>query len=271
MPNIKISQYMEQIKTEELKQIQLQIMDDVHSFCLENNIKYFLAYGTLIGAIRHKGFIPWDDDIDIAMPRPDYEKFIRLYKKHKNYQVFEHSINKKYHFCYAKVADTRTVMNEYMYKKEQFGVYIDIFPIDGISKRHNQIARSLQLVKFINTKRAIISMHTRNILKNIVLLLGKIILSTTSIEKLLQKSYENATLVNYNSSDEVGNIAYPTNEKEIINKKYLEQTIDHEFENRIYKIPQGYDLWLRQLYGDYMKFPPKEQQVTHHNFTAYWK
>lgn len=262
---------MKLIKTEELKQIQLQIMDDVHSFCMENNIMYVLAYGTLIGAIRHKGFIPWDDDIDIAMPRPDYERFIQLYKNRKNYQVFEHSINKRYHFSYAKVADTRTIINEYMYEKQQYGVYIDIFPIDGINQHYNQIIRSLQLIKFINTKRAIISIHTRKPLKNIILLLGKIILSTTSIEKLLQKLYKNATLANYNSSDKVGNIVYPTNDKEIIDKKHIEKTIDHEFENRIYKIPQGYDFWLRQLYGDYMKFPPKEQQITHHKFTAYWK
>ena len=118
------------INVEELKHIQLDMLSDIAEFCEQNNIKYFLAYGTLIGAIRHKGYIPWDDDIDICMPRPDYDKFLSLYnKKDSAYKAVAFELDENYKLPFAKVNDTRTVMWETMYDQDVFGVYIDVFPL----------------------------------------------------------------------------------------------------------------------------------------------
>ena len=100
-----------EINVEELKQIQLNILKFVDKFCKENNLKYYLAYGTLLGAVRHKGYIPWDDDIDIIMFREDYEKFVTTFKD-VNYKVFATEVNSKYPYPFAKVGDTRTYFEE---------------------------------------------------------------------------------------------------------------------------------------------------------------
>lgn len=89
---------MKVILIEELKLLQREILDDIVQFCEEHGLRYFLAYGTLLGALRHKGYIPWDDDIDIHMPRPDYERFLTLYNERNcDYRVVTHDIERRYH------------------------------------------------------------------------------------------------------------------------------------------------------------------------------
>lgn len=136
---------------EELKSIQLGILKDVHDYCSSTNITYWLAYGTLLGAIRHNGYIPWDDDIDIAMPREHYEKFIQSYKK-KNTVVYSCSNNKKYILHFAKVYDTRTILKEYANMNIETGVYIDIFPIDNVpdfKKQQDQLCRKISFYRHV--------------------------------------------------------------------------------------------------------------------------
>lgn len=126
---------MRLISFEEHKKIQLSILRDIDVFCQKNQIKYFLAFGTLLGAIRHKGFIPWDDDIDIAMPRPDYNKFILSFNGMvDNLKVLAPEIDLDYYAPYANVYDTRTVLEEKgtSHLKFEIGVKIDVFPIDGV-------------------------------------------------------------------------------------------------------------------------------------------
>ena len=101
----------------EIRAIQLDIMQDIHDFCEQNSIRYFLCAGTLIGAIRHNGYIPWDDDIDIMMPRPDYDRFMDIYNSKGGYYKFiDHKINNKYALPFGKVYDDRTILDEMMYK-----------------------------------------------------------------------------------------------------------------------------------------------------------
>ena len=128
---------MRQITLQEIKDIQLDILKDVDSFCEKNNIRYYLAGGTLLGAIRHKGFIPWDDDIDIIMPRPDYIKFIQGYENEcdKNYKLTSIDNNKQHLYTFAKIFDMRTLKIEDSISynnKNMDGIGIDIFPMDGL-------------------------------------------------------------------------------------------------------------------------------------------
>ena len=125
---------MKNISDLELKKIELNILKDVHDYCVGNNLKYYLWYGTLLGAVRHHGFIPWDDDVDIAMPRKDYDYFIKHYISEK-YNVEACETVSTYQMPFAKVYDINTIKKEPIYYKKGVtrGVDIDIFPLDEIS------------------------------------------------------------------------------------------------------------------------------------------
>ena len=118
---------------QELRQIQMGILDEVHRFCESHNLRYFLSSGTLIGAVRHKGYIPWDDDIDIYMPRKDYEEFLQIYHdKNGVYRAINPQVESHYYYTFAKVVDLRTKMVETDTEGYEIGVYMDIFPVDYV-------------------------------------------------------------------------------------------------------------------------------------------
>lgn len=260
-----------QIGLAELKKIQLDMLIDVADFCAKNQISYFLAYGTLIGAIRHKGYIPWDDDIDICMPRPDYDKFLKLYNNKKSpYRVVDFSINNSYKLPFAKVNDTRTIIWETMYDKDVFGIYLDVFPIDGCDKTGKIIKRSMRLGQFLNAKKAILG-NSRTFKKNVIIAIGKCFLAFVSVKKLLLKMKELTKEIPYEKAEYVANIMYSYGNCEIMRKEELEETVSKEFEGHIFKVPKAYDLYLRQIYDDYMKLPPIEKRVSTHTFEAWWR
>ena len=118
---------------QELRQIQMGILDEVHRFCESHNLRYFLSSGTLIGAVRHKGYIPWDDDIDIYMPRKDYEEFLQIYHDENGvYRAINPQVESHYYYTFAKVVDLRTKMVETETEGYEIGVYMDIFPVDYV-------------------------------------------------------------------------------------------------------------------------------------------
>ena len=124
---------MKRVTPEELKTIQLDLLQKTADFCEQNGLRYFLCGGTLLGAIRHKGYIPWDDDIDIAMPRPDYDRFCMTFNQPNSvYRVKSLFTHPNYICAFAKVYDNRTLLKELHYKGIHFGVYIDILPVDGV-------------------------------------------------------------------------------------------------------------------------------------------
>lgn len=261
---------MKTIEINELKSIQLEILKNVAEFCDEHQIRWMLAYGTLLGAVRHKGYIPWDDDIDIMMPRQDYEKFFCLYNKQKNvYKAEEHSINKKYILPFGKVHDTRTVLKEIRYNNIEMGIYIDIFPIDGSLPNIKMIKRVDYLKKMIIAKYANWG-GNRNFINNVKLLLAKIIRLFISDEKLFKELREICTINNYDNSSYVGYTA-DSLVLEKIPKSALQSVIDAPFEGLNFKIPLGYHEVLTVFYGDYMKLPPVEKRKQQHYFVAYWK
>ena len=261
---------MKEIGLDELKSIELGILQDVADFCDECEITYFLAYGTLIGAIRHKGFIPWDDDIDIAMPRPDYDKFIRLFNERESkFKVVAMENNKKYGLSFAKVHDTRTALYETQYKQDVYGVYIDVFPIDGV-KDKKQIFQLRKINLMLHTKKA--NFTQRKFSKKIINFFGKILLLPFSIHCIVKVIDIMARKYPFGSTPMAGSICDTVaGERAMIDTSVFEGFLMQEFEGRKYKIPIGYDKWLRRIYGDYMQLPPIEKRVTHHVFKAWWK
>ena len=257
-----------EIKLEELKKIQLDILDCVAKFCDDNGISYFLAYGTLLGAIRHKGYIPWDDDIDIALPRSDFKKFMDIFNNSQKYdfKVVEYQ-------TYAKVYNVNTELYEGLNADVNIGVNIDLFPIDGLGNDKESAISTLKkstLLYKLYVSKILSFRKSRKWYKNLFLFFIKILLlivPRNSLKKYICRLGNN----NFYDSKYVGMIVAPYGANELMLKSVFEKNIDVYFENRIYKIPFGYDEYLRNLYGNYMEYPPKEKQVSHHLFKAYWK
>ena len=260
---------MRAITLDELKSIQLDLLQKTADFCEKNGLRYFLCGGTLIGAIRHKGYIPWDDDIDIAMPRPDYDLFVKTFNQFDNYyQVVNLDTNSEYAYCFAKVYDNRTILNELHYPGDTFGVYIDVFPADGV-RDANQIMKIKFLHKILKTKRA--NYYQRTALKKIINTLGKLLLLPFSAHKIASWMDNEARKYAFGSLPKAGVIANPFGPGEMVDKSVFDSDMYREFEGRKFRIPIGYDTWLRSVYGDYMQLPPEEHRVTHHTFEAWWK
>lgn len=261
---------MKEINQEELKTIQLDILKSVADYCEANGLIYFLGYGTLLGAVRHKGYIPWDDDIDILMPRPSYEKLLKGFNNNsKTIKAIDFSLNPDYPLPFAKVYDCRTMLSEDFYKdKPTYGIYIDIFPLDGFRNLSN-VKKIVRLNKYLNSKKALID-GKRSFAKNVIIGIGKILLMFTSKSKIINKMQRIAAEVPYEKSDKICSMFSPYSVKEVCDKTLLEETIMGEFEGFEFRIPKNYDTYLRMIYCDYLKLPPVEKRVAHHTFTAWW-
>lgn len=255
---------MKELSLDEIKRIEIKILKDVKEFCDENDITYFLACGTLLGAIRHKGFIPWDDDVDIMMPRPDYIRFLNVYNN-KKYKLLKPSEGR---FYYAKIYDPNTIKLEEgtdysLY--EPIGIDIDVFPLDGIVNDKKIIDKLYKRSSFFETLLNLSNQpifYRKNPIKSINRIIPRII-GRKNLVKLIEK---NAQTYDYDGSEYVIRMRKSSNgftgalEKKVYDKSYM------IFEGETYCVPKGYDIWLSSFYGtDYMKIPSIDKIKTHKN------
>ena len=260
---------MLKLDIEEVKRIQLQILADIHKYCENNDIEYFLPYGTLIGAIRHNGYIPWDDDIDICMTRPNYDRFINEYNgTNPDYLCVSFEYDQRFLYTFAKVMDKNTVLIENTRIKYNLGVNIDVFPIDGINDDVELLKKQIHLKRQSDIKSLKLS-KKRHFLKNLVLIAGRVFLFAKSHKKIIQQMVRNATLHKYELAYNICCVSYGSDIDKPFPKKSLEERCLCVFEDGYYYIPAEYDSYLRSLYEDYMALPPEEKRVTHHSYTAY--
>lgn len=269
---------MRELTVEETKKIELDILIKVAEFCEKHGLKYFLAYGTLIGAVRHKGFIPWDDDIDIHIPREDYNKLIESFNKDKDdaHLLLISPYDDFAQHTYVKIVDTRTVKKEKNkeYTKGLLGIDIDVFPLDGepedektFVRFYKKLQRIYKLHYYVtfNEKEHDISWKTKLFLK----FLKKVIRDKN---KLIDKASKIHAKYPYAESKYVGVVESVFNfKKNRFLKEFFEESILLEFEGYMFESPKYYDEILTLFYGDYMKLPPKDKQVTHHVHKTYIK
>ncbi len=265
---------MRSINSAELKSIQLEILNVVAEFCNSNEIKYFLCYGTLLGAVRHQGYIPWDDDIDIAMLRSDYEKFVSSFNFYNcQYKVYTVKNTSCFPFPFAKVAFENSIIEELSDNmKNNIGINIDIFPIDDIP---NNTVEQKKLMHNIRTQRgvldakAIVINSKRDFYKNAVLYFAKLIFKFIKPNEIVNRIIKLAAKYNDSQSENVGVIVWGYGEREIVSRNLFKEQVKMKFEGNYYSVPKGYHEWLSSIYGDYMELPPVEKRISHHGFKAY--
>lgn len=258
-----------------LHEVDISITKEFIKICDKYGLKYYMIGGTMLGAIRHQGFIPWDDDIDLGMPREDYEKFLSVAQKElpANYSIVNYKTDKNYQYYITRILDKETkVIEERIGNDNKYThASIDIFPIDGTP--NNKLLRKIYFFRVI-FHRAMMSLcyrdsidrkRKRGILENIALLFLEkfpITLFTTPykqkeiIDKLLRKN-------NFENSEYIGNIMGAYRTKEIVPKSFYGEGKMYKFEDIELRGLDKYDEYLKWTYGDYMKLPPEDQRKTH--------
>ena len=244
-----------------------------HNYCAEQGLRYYVIGGTMLGAVRHKGFIPWDDDIDVGMPRPDYDRLCSLLAKQSDppYLLETPGAADDFPYLYAKLYDPQTTMIEKKRMAVVRGVFLDIFPLDGLGKDEETAkAHYKKIKKKINLHTAMVCAlrKGRSFKKNLAVLIARMIpgfiLSPRKLAKqieFLQKTYD------FDDSLYISNTAGAWGAKENFPRSVFGTPAAYPFEDGTVLGPEQFDAYLSGLYGSYMTPPPPEKQVSHHDFS----
>lgn len=263
---------------EEVKTIEFNILCEFADFCSKNNLKYYLGYGTLLGAARHKGFIPWDDDIDVLMPRSDYNKFIEL----TGYNPIKQNLETRlYRDCrnpniypFAKVIDTNTIVYEKgKSKKNISGLWIDIFPLDGYPQDRDTAQKLFDKYIKLRNIQDLATTSPMVVNQSLIKKLIKTIciapfVKLYGIKKICHKIDLLAQSYSFDECDKVADFTWGDNIESYLLKSELEPAAEVEFEGKMFKAPNCIIQYLTRLYGNYMELPPEEQRIPH-GFNAF--
>lgn len=254
-----------QISIDDCHKHLLEIANCFDQICRKHQIPYYMLGGTMLGAIRHKGFIPWDDDMDFGIPRPYFEKFIKIAKQEltTTFQIQKPLIQKKF----IKIEFKGSLLFEKNFDNKKntsyTGIAIDIFPLDGANnksfKGRLHILIAFFLIKILEGK--LCSLNIRNGYKKIIAYLIKLVPIN---EKKLSSFIDNWIQKNdYENSNLIANFYGNWKEKEIIEKSIFSTPTLYKFNDYQFYGVTYYDQYLKMLYGDYMKLPSKEKQTSH--------
>jgi lipopolysaccharide cholinephosphotransferase len=271
---------MKEISISELRLIELNILKYIDSVCEKNHIIYTLAYGTLLGAIRHKGFIPWDDDIDICMDRNNFERFVRACQtdKQNRYKLLWLDTCETYTLPLPKVIDTTTILTQNTQnEKMPLGVYVDVFILDKIPNNENQRKRYIEKLElyqrfwgYSQNKYVWRNYTLKSILRYLVYCIFHLfnprrfaeLLNNTAKEFYLSDDYSH-----------IGSMVICTTgrNKQLLPKELFDHCFKIDFEGEQFPITCLFDYFLKMCFGNYMELPPIEKRVSNHDFYAYYK
>jgi len=241
-----------------------------HAFCEEHGLRYYAIAGTMLGAARHEGFIPWDDDIDVGMPREDYNKLAELLRgKTDGRYVLEtpESEAREFTVPFSKLFDTHTTIIESNKYKTKRGIFIDIFPLDGTGATREESERNVaDVFKTYNVLLSKISgiRKGRKLYKNLAVVAFKFI--PVSEKKLLRSIVSKCSRYSFDECDWVGCLVGDYRLKEIMPREYFGEPKLYKFEDTVIYGVADAESYLTSVYGDWRKLPPPEKQVSHHDY-----
>lgn len=255
--------------------IQLQILNEFIQICQHNNLRWYIIGGSLIGVLRHKGFIPWDDDIDIGMPRKDYDKFIALQHTFpKGYTLTDHKTDKSWNFSFVQFVDTESKIIVHMNETPRYcNVWIDVFPIDGMPGNcilrwfHGKHVLMYRYLIQIANLRTQVDKHKKGrpwyekaIIKALHFIpIGRLI----NVESCLNAMEKALKKYDFDKSPWAGNLLGKYREKEYMPKEWWGTPVAYPYEGIIVLCPRCSDKIERKLYGNYMEWPKEEDRVSH--------
>ena len=258
-----------------LQQKELESLVYFDKFCKEYELKYFLLGGCVIGAIRHNGFIPWDDDIDVMMPRRDYERMLRLWKTYESNERFLMLKTDGDTFtgnCFATLVDTSATMVKENQKDIDVphGIVTDVFPLDGCPdgkfKRYLQYYHAMMYSLYMTE---VVPTNHGKLIRFVGSVLLKLVPSRKRRTKIWKKHERKMTRYSFNTHEKCTELCagphYMLNEYP---QRAFADVIYHNFEGMQFPIPQGYDTYLKMAFGNYMELPPEDKQVPHHDLVA---
>ena len=263
------------LSLEEYHAVLFDMLKQVDSICHAERLRYFLSGGTLLGAIRHKGFIPWDDDIDLMMPRPDYEIFLKRAEKRlpKRYILAFPDRTKDYSQPWIRIFDTRVAVDDSgMQRTLTRSLFVDIFPIDGLPSNRTlsnlcfKRVRAWDILLKCARRKALYPDERLKWLKKPMMALTRV----RPLPKYALSLNKSARRCSFERAHYAGVLAtthYGSRERMPV--EVFRGSVQVPFEGGFFPAPIGYDTYLSRLYGDYMQLPPEEKRVSQHNLHAY--
>ena len=274
---------MKEMTLEDVHRVLYDILVDIHEFCVENNIKYSLGGGTLLGAIRHNGFIPWDDDIDVQMSRPEYERFIHSFRSKRGYQLFSQELPecKDVGIAFARVCEMQqTYVDTGLapWRSDPTGLWVDILPIDGAPSDEATARKKIRRMTFLwkvlklSRSRLPITFSSAKSNKTKVRLVVKKIISRLIPAGFVAYYIKKCREYPFETSKYLANFTTMQNGfREWQPRESMDSFVLHQFEQGEFYIMEDYNVSLSHLYDDYMKLPPEEKRIAHISNMYYWK
>lgn len=267
---------MKKMSQQECRIVQMDILNEIVRICKANGIQCYLAFGSLLGAVRHKGYIPWDDDIDVCMVREDYEKFIKIMKEGrantKDYYSLVDNTCEDYFYPIAKVVDDRTLVDMSRHTLKQ-GIWVDIFPLDGVPSSPMKAKIHMTLCAFMRVIALAIDANFAHSKINFTYLYKRFfkafafVVGRKRICRLHERIFKHFKV---EDCEYIANLFTNNGTRSMMDKERLLKVAVYPFEDRQYESYAEYDYYLKRMYGDYMKLPPEEKRITH-DFDAWWK